>query len=153
MRITDLLLEADDAIGFTDAFTHLRASASCKNRVGLLNVLLAEGLNLGLRKMAEASDSHDFFELSRLSRWHIGSETMDQALAMVVEAQVDLPMVGLWGGDHRLQRQPVLPGRAPGRGHEPGLRPLRQRAGPLGLHPPLRQVRLLLDPNHTGHGR
>ena len=54
-RITDILIEVDDAIGFTEAFTHLRTGAPCEDKIGLLNVLLAEGLNLGLRKMAEAS--------------------------------------------------------------------------------------------------
>jgi hypothetical protein len=53
VRITDMLLEVDAALGFTDAFTHLRTGAPCRDRIGLLNVLLAEGLNLGLRKMAE----------------------------------------------------------------------------------------------------
>ncbi len=68
VRITDLLQEADDDVGFTDAFTHLRTGAPCKDRIGLLNVLLAEGVNLGLSKMAEATSSHDYFQLSRLSR-------------------------------------------------------------------------------------
>ena len=81
------LLEVDAATGFTDAFTHLRTGALCQDRIGLLNVLLAEGLNLGLSKMAEASNTHDFFQLSRLSRWHIESEAIDRALAMVIEAQ------------------------------------------------------------------
>ena len=45
VRITDILLEVDQAVGFTDAFTHLRTSAPCKDRIGLLNVLLAEGIN------------------------------------------------------------------------------------------------------------
>ncbi len=52
IRITDLLLEVDEATGFTDAFTHLRTGVPCNDRIGLQNVLLAEGLNLGLSKMA-----------------------------------------------------------------------------------------------------
>jgi len=32
----------------------------------LLNVPLGEGVNLGLNKMAEASNTHDYFQLSRL---------------------------------------------------------------------------------------
>jgi hypothetical protein len=52
IRITDLLLEVDEATGFTDAFTHLRITAPCNDRIGLQNVLLAEGLYLGLSKMA-----------------------------------------------------------------------------------------------------
>lgn len=97
VRITDILLEVDEAIGFSDAFSHLRTGAPCADRVGLLNVLLAEGLNLGLRKMAEASNTHDYWQLSRLARWHVESEAMDQALAMVVAAQGKLPMSRFWG--------------------------------------------------------
>ncbi|WP_431191830.1 Tn3 family transposase [Pseudosulfitobacter pseudonitzschiae] len=43
VRVTDLLLEVDDEIGFTEAFTHLRTGVPCKDRIGLLNVLLSEG--------------------------------------------------------------------------------------------------------------
>jgi hypothetical protein len=96
-RITDIMLQVDDAIGFTDAFTHLRTGAQPKDRIGLLNVLLSEGLNLGLRKMAEASNSHGFWELMRISRWHIESEAYARALANIVDAQAKLPMAQFWG--------------------------------------------------------
>lgn len=98
VRITDLLQEADDDVGFTDAFAHLRTGAPCKDRIGLLNVLLAEGVNLGLSKMAEATSSHDYFQLSRLSRWHVESDAINKALAMVIAAQSRLPMAQHWGG-------------------------------------------------------
>src|SRR3546814_14503252 len=55
-RITDLLLEVDERTGFSEAFTHLRTGAPCSDRIGLMNVLLAEGVNLGLRKMAAATN-------------------------------------------------------------------------------------------------
>ncbi len=97
IRITDLLLEVDDEIGFTDAFTHLRTGVPCKDRVGMLNVLLAEGLNLGLSKMAGATNTHDYSQLSRLSRWHFESEAMARALVMVIEGQSALPMARFWG--------------------------------------------------------
>ena len=97
VRITDMLLEVDAATGFTDTFTHLRTGAPFQDRIGLLNVLLSEGLNLGLSKMAEASNTHDFYQLSRLSRWHIESEAMDRALALVIKAQAQLPMASHWG--------------------------------------------------------
>lgn len=61
VRITDILLEVDADLGFTEAFTHLRTGAPCKDKVGLLNVLLSEGINLGLSKMAEASNTHNFW--------------------------------------------------------------------------------------------
>ena len=96
-RITDTMLDVDRETGFTEAFTHLRTGAPPKDRIGLMNVLLAEGLNLGLSKMAEASNSHGFWELMRISRWHLVSDAYARALASVVEAQAALPMAGFWG--------------------------------------------------------
>lgn len=34
----------------------------------------------------EAINTHDYFQLSRLSRWHVDSDAINQALAMVIEA-------------------------------------------------------------------
>lgn len=64
----------------------------------MLNALLAEGLNLGLRKMAEATSSRDYFQLSRLPRWHVESDAINRALVKVIEAQTNLPMAKFWGG-------------------------------------------------------
>ena len=97
IRITDLMLEVDADIGFTDAFTNFRTGAVCKDKLGLMNVLLAEGLNLGLRKMAEASNSHGYWQLQRISQWHIVSDAINRALSMVIDAQPDLPMAHVWG--------------------------------------------------------
>jgi TnpA family transposase len=96
-RITDLLLEVDASIGFSEAFTHLRTGAPCADRIGLMNVILAEGINLGLRKMAEATNTHGFWELIRIARWHVEGEAYDRALAILVEAQARLPMAAFWG--------------------------------------------------------
>lgn len=96
-RITDILLDVEEDIGFAEAFTHLRTGVPCADKIGVLNVLLAEGLNLGLSKMAEATSTHDYFQLSRISRWHVESDAINRALAMVVKAQSDLPMARFWG--------------------------------------------------------
>lgn len=97
VRITDLMLEVDAATGITGAFMHLRTGAPCKDRIGLLNVLLAEGLNLGLSKMAEASCIHDYLQLSRPSRWHVDSEAIERALTIPIEAESRLPMAQFRG--------------------------------------------------------
>ena len=97
IRITDLMLDVDADIGFTDAFTNFRTGAVCKDKLGLMNVLLAEGLNLGLRKMAEASNSHGYWQLQRISQWHIVSDAINRALAAVIDTQADLPMAHIWG--------------------------------------------------------
>ncbi len=96
-RITDILLDVNAAVGFTDAFTNLRTGAPCHDEIGLLNVLLAEGLNLGLSKMADATNTHDYFALSRLSRWHVESDAINRALHAVIIAQSELPMAQFWG--------------------------------------------------------
>ena len=99
-RITDLLLEVDERTGFSEAFTHLRTGAPCVDRIGLMNVLLAEGVNLGLRKMAAATNTHSFWELLRIARWHVEGSAYDRALAMIVEAHAALPMAAFWGEGH-----------------------------------------------------
>ena len=96
-RITDILMEVDSAIAFTDAFPHLRTGVPCRDRIGLLNVLLAEGINLGLAKMAESTNTHGYWDLMRVSRWHVEGEALNRALAMVIEAQGELPMASFWG--------------------------------------------------------
>ena len=99
MRITDLLLEVDAGYRLHGRLHECaQTGAPCKDRIGLLTVLLAEGLNLGLSKMAEATNTHDYLQLSRLSRWHVESDAINQALAMVIEAQSRLPMARFWGG-------------------------------------------------------
>ena len=132
VRITDMLLDVEKATGFIDAFTHLRTGAPCNDKIGLLNVLLAEGLNLGLSKMAEATNTHDYFQLSRLSRWHIESDAINRALAMVIEAQSKLPMAQFWGaGVSASSDGQFFPAARQGEamnlinakyGHEPGLK-------------------------------
>jgi len=97
IRITDLMLEVDAATGFAEAFTHLRTGAPCADRIGLLNVILAEGVNLGLGKMAEATNTHGLWELIRIARWHLEGEAYARALALIVEAQAQLPMAKIWG--------------------------------------------------------
>lgn len=96
-RITDIVLQADDAIGFSEAFTDLRTGAPCRDRIGVPSVVLADGINIGLSKMAAATGAHSFWELMRIARWHIEAENYARALAMVVEAQAALPMARFWG--------------------------------------------------------
>ena len=96
-RITDLILACEQEIGFSEAFTDLRTGVPCKDRIGLLNVILSDGVNLGLRKMAEAANTHTYWELLRIARWHIQDDAYKQALAMIIEAQSQLPMAKVWG--------------------------------------------------------
>jgi TnpA family transposase len=97
VRITDLLLDVDEATGFTDAFTDLRTGSVCRDRIGVLSVVLSDGLNLGLKKMAASIATHTHWQLLRIARWHVEDDSYDRGLARIVEAQADLPLARVWG--------------------------------------------------------
>jgi Tn3 transposase DDE domain len=54
IKITDLLLEVDRWTGFSKHFTHLKTGEPAKDHLLLLTAILADGINLGISKMAEA---------------------------------------------------------------------------------------------------
>jgi TnpA family transposase len=58
-----------------------------KDRVLLLTFTLADAINLGLNKMAEACPGTSIAKLSWLSAWHIRDETYSKALATLVNHQ------------------------------------------------------------------
>lgn len=66
VKITDLLLEVDRWTGFTRHFTHLKSGAPAGDRNLLLTAILADGINLGLSKMAESSPGTTYAKLSWL---------------------------------------------------------------------------------------
>jgi TnpA family transposase len=96
--ITQILREVDADTGFTDSFTHIHTGSPCGDKVGLLNILLAGGINLGLKKMALCSSSHpSFWSLRSIANWYVTSETMTDALAIVNEQHSYLPLASVWG--------------------------------------------------------
>jgi hypothetical protein len=52
----------DQWVEFTRHFTHLRTGDSAKDRSLLLTVILADAINLGLAKMAEALSRNHFLQ-------------------------------------------------------------------------------------------
>ena len=98
VSITDILREVDADTGFTDSFTHIHTGSPCSDKVGLLNVLLAGGINMGLKKMALCSSSHtSVWSLMRISSWYVTSESMTDALAVIIEKHKNLPLSATWG--------------------------------------------------------
>jgi TnpA family transposase len=96
--ITQILREVDADTGFTDSFTHIHTGSPCGDKVGLLNILLAGGINMGLKKMALCSSSHpSFWSLRSIANWYVTSETMADALAIVNEQHSYLPLASIWG--------------------------------------------------------
>jgi len=97
VKITELLMEVDEWTGFTRHFTHLKTNDTAKDKTLLLTTILADGINLGLTKMAESCPGTTYAKLSWLQAWHIRDETYSTALAELVNAQFRQPFAGNWG--------------------------------------------------------
>jgi hypothetical protein len=67
IRITDLLSEVAQWTLFTDCFTHLRTGETAADSQVLMASLLADGLNLGLTRMAEACSITSLGQLAWIS--------------------------------------------------------------------------------------
>lgn len=97
VRITELLLEVDRWTGFTRHFTNLKTGESPSDPALLLTAVLADGINLGLAKMAEVCPMMTYTKLSWLTAWHIRDATYSMALAELVNAQHQQPLARVWG--------------------------------------------------------
>jgi len=97
VKITELLLEVDRWTDFTRHFTHLKTGAVAQDKTRLLTTILADAINLGLTKMAEACPGTTYARLSWLQAWHIRDETYSASLAELVNAQFRQPFAENWG--------------------------------------------------------
>ncbi|MGO4728348.1 MULTISPECIES: Tn3 family transposase [unclassified Inquilinus] len=97
IKITDLLLEVDGWIGFSACFTHQRSGRSPDDPAALLTAILADGINLGLTRMAEACRGVSMRQLAWVHDWHVREETYAAALARIIDAHRALPLAGVWG--------------------------------------------------------
>ncbi len=97
VKITELLMEVDDWTGFTRQFTHLKSGDMVEDQTLLLSTILADGINLGLTKMAESCPGATYAKLSWLQAWHTRDETYSAALSDLVNSQFRHPFAGHWG--------------------------------------------------------
>ena len=99
VRLTDLLVEVDSWCDFSERFTHLKTGESAKDKKVLYAALMADGVNLGLTKMAEATDDSKitYERLAWASDWHVRDETYQAAIAELVNFHHRLPFAGNWG--------------------------------------------------------
>ena len=97
IKITDLLLEVDRWTGFSECFTHQRNGRPAENKAALLTTILADGINLGLSRMAEACRGATLRQLAWVHDWHIREETYAAALSRLINAHRAIPLAQLWG--------------------------------------------------------
>ncbi len=99
IRLTDLLVEVDSWCDFSKRFTHLKTGDAVRDKKVLYATLMADGVNLGLTKMAEATDDPriTYERLAWASDWHVRDETYQSAIAELVNFHHGLPFAGNWG--------------------------------------------------------
>ncbi len=95
--ITDILVEVNNWTGFVDALVHLKTGEPARDTHMLLTVVLADGINLGLTKMAEACAGATYAKMLRLQAMHVRDETYSGALATIVNAQHQHPFAAHFG--------------------------------------------------------
>ena len=101
IRITDLLLEVDATVGFTQQFTHLQTGDPFDNSLALCTTLLAGAINLGIEKMALVSHHTNYDRLAWIIDWFIRDDTYAKALAQLTHFQMANPFSYYWGsGTH-----------------------------------------------------
>ena len=97
IRVTDLLAEVASWTLFPDCFTHLRTGETAADNHILMAGLLADGLNLGLTRMAEACSIASLGQFAWTSDWHIREETYHLALRCLVNQQQREPFAAHFG--------------------------------------------------------
>jgi TnpA family transposase/DNA invertase Pin-like site-specific DNA recombinase len=97
LKITELLLEAEDWTGLTRHFTHLKTGAVADDRQLLLTTILADAINLGLAKTAESCPGTTYAKLAWVQAWHIRDEIYAAGLAELINAQFHQPIAAYWG--------------------------------------------------------
>jgi TnpA family transposase len=96
-RITEVMHEVSGATGLAAAFTNLRTGERCEDESALLAAILADATNLGLTRMAAASQGVTRDQLIWTADAYIRPETYKAALARIIDAHHALPIAAIWG--------------------------------------------------------
>jgi TnpA family transposase len=97
VRVTEVVSDVAAATGFAACFTHLRTGLPSNDLPALFAALLADGTNLGLSRMADATRGLSYHHLVNQAQWHINEENYASGRAVIVDAHHKHPMTAIWG--------------------------------------------------------
>jgi TnpA family transposase len=97
VRITELLREIDALTGFSSMFRELRSGKVHDNTSCILATILADATNLGLERMANASQGVTYAQLAWTQSWYLSEENYKAALARIIEFHHAQPFARHWG--------------------------------------------------------
>jgi hypothetical protein len=97
VRVTELLHEVAHETGFMAAFRNLRTGERCPNDNALLAAILADATNLGVSRMAAASQGVTRDQLVWTQGAYIREDTYRAALGTIINAHHRLPIAAVWG--------------------------------------------------------
>lgn len=99
ISLTDLLLDVAQITGFHNEFTHASngRKPDKEETVLIMAALLGMGTNIGLSKMADATNGITYKQLSGVSGWRMYDEAMIRAQTVLVNYQNKLKLSKYWG--------------------------------------------------------
>ncbi|MEO7496238.1 MAG: Tn3 family transposase [Massilia sp.] len=105
IKITDLLMEVDEWTAFTSHFVRLKDGKPAGDKALLLSVILADGIDLSLNKMAGACRETTYARLAWLQAGHMREDSYGAALAALARfpltpESAPRPDIGLRGEEH-----------------------------------------------------
>ena len=78
---------------FSQQFVHLHTKTGPKDETALFAAILAEGINLGLSKMADACPTVTYTQLAWIVDWYISDENYTKALGVLSNFQRKIGML------------------------------------------------------------
>jgi len=97
VRVTEVVSDVAQATGFAACFTHLRTGNPPSDLPALFAALLADGTNLGLSRMADATRGLSYHHLVNQAQWHVNEDNYASGRAVIVDAHHRHPMTAIWG--------------------------------------------------------